>query len=58
MKANDSVGEELELVKKYIAYKFEEHQKASPEVMVVALLDMYGASTSNVVSIKGFIYFH
>jgi len=48
VKANDSVGEELELVKKYIAFKFEEHQKKSPETMCVALLDMHGASTSNV----------
>ena len=50
VKANNASPEELPELKKYIAYKFEEHHRHHPETMCVVLMDMYGASTSNVVS--------
>ncbi len=46
--ANNS--EEKEILRKYIAWNFERHHRENPEVMVMVLMDMAGASTGNVVS--------
>jgi len=39
--------EHQKLMKKYIAYTFEQHHKKSPEEMIVCLIDMSGAGLSN-----------
>ena len=43
--------EEKTILKKFIAYKLEQHHKEKPEVMCVSLMDMTGASTTNTVQI-------
>jgi len=48
VKANNVGPAELTGLKKYIAYSFEQHHRKNPETMCVVLMDMYGASTSNV----------
>ena len=50
VKKNSAKGDEVVLLKKYIAYHFEQHAKKDPETMCVVILDMSGASVANVVS--------
>jgi hypothetical protein len=44
----ENVAKGPAVLKQYIAWNFEEHQRAQPEQMCVVLMDMSGASTSNV----------
>jgi hypothetical protein len=48
VKENTAKADQQQLLKNYIAYKFEEHHKVNPGQMVVVMMDMSGASTSNV----------
>ena len=50
VKKNTAKGDEVVLLKKYIAWHFDQHAKKDPETMCVVLLDMSSASVSNVVS--------
>ena len=50
VKKNSAKGDEVVLLKKYIAYHFEQHAKKDPETMCVVILDTSGASVANVVS--------
>ena len=50
VKENVAKADQQQILKNYIAFKFEEHQKKNPGQMVLVLMDMSGASTSNVVS--------
>jgi len=47
VKENSSSPEHADLLKRYVAWYFEEHQRKSPEVMCVVLMDMSGAGTGN-----------
>jgi len=48
VKENVAKADQQQMLKNYIAYKFEEHHKKNPGQMAVVLMDMSGASTSNV----------
>lgn len=48
VKENNVKPEQSDLLKQYIAWSFEQHQKRSPEQMCVVLMDMSGAGASNV----------
>jgi hypothetical protein len=48
VKENVSKAEHQHALKQYVAWYFEKHQKENPEQMCVVLMDMSGASTSNV----------
>ena len=50
MAKNTAKGDEVVLLKKYIAYHFDQHQKKDPETMCVVILDMSSASVTNIVS--------
>lgn len=47
VKENSASAEHAELLKRYVAWNFEVHQRKSPEVMCVVLMDMSGAGTGN-----------
>jgi hypothetical protein len=47
VKENVAKGEQVHLLKQYIAWTFDQHQKKNPEQMCVVLMDMSGASTGN-----------
>lgn len=47
VKANTSTGDEIPVLKKFLAYNMEKHHRDNPEIMVVALMDMSRAGTSN-----------
>lgn len=48
-KENTASGhEEKDMLRKFIAYNFEKHQREKPEVMCVVLMDMSGAGSGNV----------
>ena len=47
---NTAKGDEIVLLKKYIAFHFDQHQKKDPETMCVVILDMSSASVTNIVS--------
>jgi hypothetical protein len=49
VKENTSSAEHAGLLKQYIAWNFDQHQKKNPEQMCVVLMDMSGAGASNVV---------
>ena len=49
VKENTATSDQLKLLKQYIAWNFEQHQKATPETMCVVVMDMSGASTGNLV---------
>ena len=49
VKKNSTKGDQVVLLKKYIAWHFDQHAKKNPEQMCVVLLDMSGASVTNVV---------
>ena len=51
VKENNVKPEQSDLLKQYIAWSFEQHQKKNPEQMCVVLMDMSGAGASNVVSV-------
>ena len=40
-----------EAIRKYIAYKFEEHHRVNPEQLCVVLMDLSGSGTGNVVQL-------
>jgi len=44
----ENVAKDQTQLKQYIASYFEQHQRAEPEQMCVVLMDMSGASTSNI----------
>lgn len=48
VKENVSKPDQQQILKQYIAWHFDKHQKEKPEQMCVVLMDMSGASTSNV----------
>ena len=48
VKENTAKPEHQQALKNFIAARFEEHQKVNPGQMAVVLMDMSGASTSNV----------
>ena len=48
---NNVKGDEVVLLKKYIAWHFDQHQNKDPETMCVLLLDLSSTSVANVVSI-------
>lgn len=48
VKANVTKPEHQDALKQYIAWNFEKHHRQNPEQMCVVLMDMSGASTSNV----------
>ena len=50
VKKNVPKPDEVLLLKKYIAWHFDQHAKKDPETMCVVLLDMTGASVGNLVS--------
>ena len=50
MAKNTAKGDEIVLLKKYIAFHFDQHQKKDPETMCVVILDMSNASVTNIVS--------
>ena len=50
VKKNVPKPDEVLLLKKYIAWHFNQHAKKDPETMCVVLLDMTGASVGNLVS--------
>jgi len=47
VKENNSSSEHANLLKQYVAWNFEVHQRKDPEVMCVVLMDMSGAGTGN-----------
>lgn len=47
VKENVATGDEVRLLKQYIAWNFDQHHKAHPEQMCVVLMDMSGASVGN-----------
>ena len=56
VKENVATGDEVRLLKQYIAWNFDQHHKAHPEQMCVVLMDMSGASVGNMVSPELFVY--
>ena len=51
VKKNVPQPDEVVLLKKYVAWHFDQHAKKNPEQMCVVLLDMTGASVANLVSV-------
>jgi len=49
VKENVTKSDQVPLLKQYIAWHFDQHQKTDPEQMCVVLMDMSGASTGNMV---------
>lgn len=49
VKENTTSAEHANLLKQYIAWNFDQHQKKNPEQMCVVLMDMSGAGVGNVV---------
>lgn len=48
VKENTATGDQVPILKRYIAWNFECHYKENPEQMCVVLMDMSGAGTTNV----------